>query len=89
MKLRKLDREYAEVHKATIKTDPSKYEGLEQILQKEIQDIKRGRREPEIVKQDKQEESDEDDFGEFQEAGAYQEIGSDAGDSESDKDDQA
>ena len=54
------------------------------MLQKEIQDIKRGREEPAVIQSAKQEESDEDDFGEFQEAGAYQEIGSDNGNSDSD-----
>ena len=32
MKLRRLDREYAEVLKADIKTDPNKYEGLSKVL---------------------------------------------------------
>ena len=87
MKLRRLDREYEQVHKATIKTDPSKYEGLAQMLQKEIQDIKRGRQAeaPAFVHSANQEESEDDDFGEFQEAGAYQEIGSDNGDDDEDE----
>ena len=59
------------------------------MLQKEIQDIKRGRQaEPEFIQSAKQDESEDDDFGEFQEAGAYQEIGSDNGDEESDEESQ-
>ena len=45
MKLRRLDREYAEVLKANIKTDSNRYEGLSNVLgidkaEKEHQDEK-------------------------------------------------
>ena len=43
MKLRRLDREYQEVLRAEIKTDPNRYEGLANILQKEIAEIRNGR----------------------------------------------
>ena len=46
MKLRKLDREYQECVKSEITCkDSNKYEGLEKILQQEIEIIKRGRQE--------------------------------------------
>ena len=33
MKIRRLDREYEEVMRAEIKTDPNKFEGLAKVLQ--------------------------------------------------------
>ena len=55
MKLRRLDREYNEVLKAEIKTDANKYEGLEKILQKEIAEIRNGRKPDEVEKKENKE----------------------------------
>ena len=55
MKLRRLDREYNEVLKAEIKIDANKYEGLEKILQKEIAEIRNGRKPEEVEKKENKE----------------------------------
>ena len=55
MKLRRLDREYNQVLKAEIKTDANKYEGLEKILQKEIAEIRNGRKPEEVEKKENKE----------------------------------
>ena len=55
MKLRRLDREYQEVQKAEIKIDANKYEGLEKILQKEIAEIRGGRKPEEVEKKENKE----------------------------------
>ena len=86
MKIRRLDREYADVQKAEIKTDANKFEGLAKVLgidkaaQEEDSEDKENTASP-----NNNAGEDEDGFGDFQEAeGGYAEIGSVGSDGDED-----
>ena len=62
MKIRRLDREYQEVMKAEITTDPNDFKGLSAVLQAD--------REAAGEEENNNDGGDDDGFGDFQEADA-------------------